>query len=63
VDQLPSIGRIVHYQARGSADGVFVPTPRAAIVTAVNEADPMKVSVTVFTPTGLFFNNDVPWTS
>ena len=31
----PTVGRIVHYVSRGSADGVFKPKCRAALVTAV----------------------------
>ncbi len=31
----PAGGRIVHYVARGSADGVFPPACRAAILTEV----------------------------
>jgi hypothetical protein len=35
----PSVGRIVHYVARGSADGVFPRTCRAAIITDVYWSD------------------------
>lgn len=35
IEQTPSVGRIVHYQSRGSADGHFRPEPRAAIITEV----------------------------
>jgi len=38
-EQIPSVGRIVHYQSRGSADRVFAPEPRAAIITAVHWSD------------------------
>lgn len=31
--QKPSVGRVVHYVARGSADGVFPPACRAATIT------------------------------
>lgn len=31
----PSVGRIVHYVSRGSADGFFKPQCRAAIITVV----------------------------
>lgn len=34
-DQLPAVGRIVHYRSRGSADGVFKAECRAAIITEV----------------------------
>lgn len=33
----PSVGRIVHYVSRGSADGKFPKTCRAAIITQVDE--------------------------
>jgi len=56
---IPTVGRIVYYRSRGSADGVFPPTDRAAIVTDVRgtngEGDPLKVRLTVFNPEGLFF--------
>lgn len=31
----PSVGRVVHYVSRGSADGVFPPACRAAIITEI----------------------------
>lgn len=33
----PTVGRVVYYKARGSADGVFPKIDRAAIVTDVKE--------------------------
>lgn len=70
--QQPSIGRIVHYQARGSADGKFAPEPRAAIVTAVPELlseqpntgpeDYVKAAdLCVVNPSGMFFDREVPY--
>lgn len=53
-EQTPSIGRVVHYQSRGSADGVFAPEPRAAIITRVNTDD--TVDLCVLNPTGVFFD-------
>lgn len=54
---IPTIGRIVFYVARGSADGVFPPVPRAAVVTEVDGGDgPWKVGLCVLNPTGLFFH-------
>lgn len=35
----PTVGRMVYYKARGSADGVFPKVDRAAIVTDVREVD------------------------
>ena len=51
----PSIGRVVHYVARGSADGVFPPVCRAADVTEVGEGG--TVGLMVKNPTGLFFHS------
>lgn len=60
---LPSVGRIVHYVARGSADGVFPAVCRAAIVTEVRDEDaPVKrVSLCVLNPGGVFFDQSVPY--
>lgn len=55
----PSVGRVVHYMARGSADGVFPVACRAAIVTAVNEPDQL-VSLAVLHPDGLLFAQAIP---
>lgn len=58
----PTVGRMVYYKARGSADGVFPKVDRAAVVTDVmndgkveNATDAWKVRLTVFNPEGLFF--------
>lgn len=50
----PTIGRIVLYQAHGSPDGTHKSEPRPAIITGV--ANDTVVSLTVFNPTGMFFN-------
>ena len=60
----PTIGRIVHYVARGSADGKFPPVSRVAIVTEVLDEDEVDkaleggelVGLCVINPTGLFFH-------
>jgi hypothetical protein len=52
----PSVGRIVHYMARGSADGVFPVTCRAAIVTEVDED---TCGLAVMHPDGLLFARDI----
>ncbi|WP_435058515.1 hypothetical protein [Streptomyces sp. bgisy060] len=52
------IGRVVHYVARGSADGRYPSTCRAAIVTAVDDAG--QPSLAVLNPEGLFFAKPLP---
>ncbi|TQE33061.1 hypothetical protein [Streptomyces ipomoeae] len=56
--QTPTIGRIVHYVSRGSADGVFAPACRAALVTAVDDTG--QPALTVFTPEGHFSHPPLP---
>lgn len=53
------IGRIVHYVARGSADGRYPSTCRAAIVTAVDDAG--QPALAVVSPEGLFFSDPLPY--
>lgn len=67
------VGSIVHYVARGSADGVFPPTCRAAIVAEIPEgalppaeryshelsSDDVVADLVVLNPSGLFFNRCV----
>jgi hypothetical protein len=58
----PSVGRIVHYVSRGSADGKFPATCRAAVVTEVAEPEqPRLVSLAVLNPSGLFFDQLIPY--
>lgn len=52
----PSVGRIVHYVSRGSADGVYAPTCRAAIIAGVLDRSE-ACELVVFNPEGLFFND------
>lgn len=59
-DQKASVGRIVHFQAHGSADGKYPSVPRAAVVTEV-EADGTTVGVCVLNPTGFWFNRNSPF--
>lgn len=59
--QQPSVGRMVHYVARGSADGRFPKRCRAATITEVDDpngadADLNRVGLMVANPTGLFFH-------
>ncbi len=49
-----SIGRDVHYVSRGSADGVFPATCRAAKITEVGEGG--RVGLAVLNPDGLYFH-------
>lgn len=51
---MPTIGRFVHYVSRGSLDGKFPPTCRAATVTEVGEDG--VVGLCVFNPGGIFFH-------
>lgn len=50
----PTICRMVHYVARGSADGHFPPVCRAAIIT-----DVAPVALAVLNPTGIFFADEI----
>lgn len=62
----PSVGRVVHYCSRGSADGRFPSVPRAAIITEVLQSinpDAPAVSLAVLNPTGLFFDQEVPYSA
>ena len=56
----PTVGRIVHYNTRGSADGIYPPTVFAAIITAIHpESDEMAVDLATFGPSGLRFDQGV----
>lgn len=62
--QQPSVGRIVHYVAYGTPGGEFpAGAHRAAIITAVEDEGKHIVSLAVFNPTGLFFNQHLPYDS
>jgi hypothetical protein len=54
---VPTVGRLVHYVARGSADGRYASVCRMAFVTEVTEDQntPSIVGLAVINPTGLFF--------
>lgn len=54
MEQKPSIGRIVHSQAHGSPNGQHKAEARPAIISKVHSET--EVDLTVFNPTGLFFN-------
>jgi len=69
----PTVGRIVHYVSYGTPGGEFKSECRAAIIAAVSgghspswgsggeriEGEPPVVSLVVFNPQGLFFNDCV----
>ena len=57
----PTVGRIVHYQSFGTPGGEYLPEPRAAIITTVTSAGGHKVGLAVLNPSGLFFNDAVPF--
>lgn len=72
--QVPSVGRIVHYQSYGSPGGEYKPEPRAAVVTEVDENNlPIvledgsitfrPIGLCVLNPTGMFFNRNVPYSA
>ncbi len=51
----PTVGRIVYYKSRGSADGVFPPQDFASIVTAVNRDG--TVGLATFSENGIRFEH------
>lgn len=63
--QKPTVGRSVHYQSYGTPGGEYLTEPRAATITAVALAEVEgasdQVSLCILNPTGLFFNQDVPF--
>jgi hypothetical protein len=63
MDQKPSVGRIVHYQAFGTPGGEYKSLPRAAVVTQVNNEDGTSVGLCILNPTGQFFNQTVEYSA
>ncbi len=60
--QIPSIGRVVHYVAYGTPGGEFpAGAHRAAIITEYDARDTpiQSVGLVVLNPTGLFFHRGV----
>ena len=55
--QIPSVGRIVHYVSYGTPGGEYTSQCRAAIVTEV--INPDLVGLAVLNPTGMFFNSQI----
>lgn len=54
MEQVPSIGRIVHYQRFGSPGGEHKAEPSPAVITQVFENN--EVQLFVMNPNGLYFN-------
>lgn len=68
VSQMPTVGHIVHYHSYGTPGGEYEPEPRAAIVTESNRGDFTEginpfVSLAVINPTGMHFNQKVPYSA
>lgn len=57
MNQVPSVGRIVHYVSYGTPAGEYHSVCRAALVTEVFEADPTVLGLAVVNPTGVFFRD------
>lgn len=55
-----AVGRVVHYVSYGTPGGEYPSVCRAAIITEVLEPYP-AVSLCVLNPTGMFFNQNVPY--
>lgn len=62
---IPSIGRIVHYQSHGSANGAYESTCRAAVITEIcgdqDHSDPgtQCVGLVVLNPEGIFLKQHI----
>jgi hypothetical protein len=66
-EAIPTVGRIVHYQAYGTPGGEYLSVPRAAIVTVVH-SDPDgkltgEVGLAIMNPTGMFFNPHIQYSA
>lgn len=62
-EQVPSVGRVVHYVAYGTPGGEFpAGAHRAAIITDAGMATPgCAIAICVLNPTGLFFNQGIAY--
>jgi hypothetical protein len=57
-----AVGRIVHYVAYGTPKGEFPQNVhRAAVITEVEDAENGVVALCVINPTGVFFNQHLPY--
>lgn len=59
-EQIPSVGRIVHYQSHGSPNGQYKSEPRAAIITQTTPGT-KAVALCILNPTGMFFTPTVDY--
>ena len=57
---IPTVGRVVYYKTRGSADGVYPSVDVAGIITRVDDSVTGLVSLVIFTPQGLRFETHTP---
>lgn len=55
----PTVGRIVYYKSYGTPNGEYKSEDRAAIITAIKDAELGVIDICVFNPTGMFFNQEV----
>lgn len=58
MEQIPSVGRMVHYMAYGSKDGTYPSIARAAVIAEIPDGDAPAgtVRLCVFNPSGIHFN-------
>ncbi len=64
MNQAVYVGRIVHYQSYGTADGKYKSLPRAAIITEIpdtSNAENPSVGLCILNPTGQFFTQNVQY--
>lgn len=54
---MPTVGRMVYFKTRGSADGVFPPTNFASIITQVH--DESSVDLVTFGVAGVRFEHGI----
>lgn len=57
MEQVPSVGRVVHYVSHGTPGGEYCSECRAAVITEIDTSD--TVGLCVLNPTGQFFNRSV----
>lgn len=56
---IPTVGRVVYYKSYGTPSGEYKSEDRAAIITAVKDAEAGIIDICVLNPTGFFFNQNV----